>query len=231
MAIFFISYSRNDAAVANLIRDHIYRLDSSHDVFIDTKSLKTGVNWGNELRRRIKGCDYFIYIHSKHSLKSSFVKNELKWACESELKTGIRKIIVYRLGYADLIPQIINYQILDQTENFAVDFHKLMQGAMAENSFYSVEYDITLKNESQYKGRIWIDAPKRYLEKIQMVEYRFDYLFYEEDQMKTVYASQRNIEKKFMVDFITSYHFTIFVMVYLWNTKELAFVKKIPISH
>lgn len=231
MAIFFISYCREDEATANKIRNHIYKLDSSHDVFLDIKSIRVGANWRSELQKKITHCDYFILIYSKKSLKSTAVLEEIKWVGESELKTGMRKLIVYRLNYAEIIPQIARYQILDATDNFAVDFFKLMQGVFAENSFYNVEYDIMLEDEAWYKGKIWIEAPKKYLSKIQMAEYRFDYGWDEKHRIITVRGNTRSINNGFVVSFITKYHFTIFVMLYLWNTKELAFVKRIRTSH
>lgn len=232
MSCFFISYSRKETDIANKIRDHISRLDSSHDVFLDTTSIKVGVNWKDELERKIKQCDYFIYIHSENTLASKYVNNELKWVEDSELKTGLRKMIVYRIGHAPLIPAIANYQILDASDNFAVDFHRLMQGIYAENSFYSIQYEIELQDKYWYKGKVWVEAPKNFLNKIQMVEYRLDYGW--ADPIKTFEVTKTNklnCVKKFEMKFETKYHFTLFAMIYLWNTKELAFVKRIHISH
>jgi hypothetical protein len=231
MANFFISYSRKDAAIANKFRDHIYKLDSGHEVFLDIKSLGVGANWKIELQRKVRSCDYFIFIHSKHSLKSAYVKDELEWVSEDELKTGLRKLIVYRLGYAPIIPEIAAYQILDATDNFTIDFFKLMQGIFSGNSFYNVEYELMLEDEFWYKGKLWIDAPKKFLSKIQLVEYRFDYGWDDKNRIRTVKAGAKAIENKFGISFTTKIHFTLFVMIYLWNTKELPFVKKIYLSY
>jgi hypothetical protein len=231
VATFFISYSRKDgAAIANQLRNHITKLDSSHDVFLDIHSIAAGSNWKAELKRKIIAADYFIYIHSPNSFLSANVKEELKWVKESELRSGMRKLFVYRLGYAELTADIASYQILDATENFAVDFYKLMAGIFSEHSFYSVAYDIELVDEFWYKGKIWIEAPAKFLSKIQMVEYRFDY-GWDENALCIVKGNVANCAKKFEKKFTTKYHFTLFVMLYLWNTKELAFVKKIHISH
>ena len=231
MANFFISYSRKDAAIANKIRNHIYKLDSGHDVFMDIKSIKVGANWKTELQRKIRSCDYFIYIHSQHSLKSKYVKDELQWVNEGELKTGLRKLIVYRIDYAEIIPEISSYQILDATDNFAIDFFKLMQGVFAGNSFYNVEYELMLEDEFWYKGKVWIEAPKKFLSKIQLAEYRFDYGWDDKHRIITVKAGAKAINNKFEIHFSTKIHFTLFVMIYLWNTKELPFVKKIYLSY
>jgi hypothetical protein len=188
-----------------------------------------GANWKTELERKIRGSDYFICIHSRYSLKSKNVKDELRWVRESELKTGCRKLIVYRLGYAEIIPEIADYQVLDATENFAVDFYKLMSGVFSENSFFNVDYELMLEDEFWYKGKVWIDAPKKFLSQIQMVEYRFDY-GWEDEANKTVKAGVKSLKNNFAVSFETKYHFTLFVMLYLWNTKELGFVKKIHLS-
>lgn len=232
MSSFFISYSRKDFETASKIRDHICRLDSGHDVFLDSKSIKPGANWKSELERRIKLCDYFILIYSKDSSTSQYVKLEMKWALDSELKTGVRKLFVYRLSGAELDESFSQYQILDATDNFTIDFFRLMQGIFSENSFYSVEYDIKLQDEYWYEGNVWIEAPAAFLQKIQMVEYRFDYGWDNLELINIVKKSNKaNLKNKFTVKFKTKYHFTLFVMIYLCNTKEIAVVRKIQISH
>ena len=59
----------------------------------------------------------------------------------------MRKLVVYRLNYAQIIPEIANYQVLDASDNFTIDFFRLMQGVFSENSFYNVEYEIMLEDE------------------------------------------------------------------------------------
>ncbi len=159
MASFFISYSRTDSVYANKIRNHLTKLDATHDVFLDIVSIKVGTNWKSELERKINACDYFIFIHSQGALKSKHVREELSWVAASELKTGLRKLIVYRLNYAEIIPEIAAYQVLDATDNFTIDFFRLMQGVYAGNSFYDVQYEIKLRDEFWYEGTVWIDAP------------------------------------------------------------------------
>jgi hypothetical protein len=231
MASFFISYSRKDNAHANKIRNHINKLDSSNDVFLDIASIKVGTNWKAELQRKIYSCDFFILILSPDSLKSKHVREEIAWIADSELKTGMRKMIVYRLNYAEIIPEIASYQVLDATENFTIDFFRLMQGIYAENSFYDVKYEIKLLDEFWYEGKIWIEAPPEFLKKIQMVEYRLDYGWDDKSRIQVVKSGVLSLKKRFAISFTTKYHFTLFVMLYLWNTKELTFVKKIHISH
>lgn len=231
MSGFFISYSRKDSAYANKIRNHISRLDSTHDVFLDITSIKVGANWKAELQRKIYACDFFIFIHSAESLKSKLVSQELAWVAESELKTGMRKMIVYRINFAEIIPAIANYQVLDASDNFTIDFYKLMQGVYAGNSFYDVMYEIKLMDEYWYEGKIWIDAPLEFLKKIQMVEYRLDYGWDDKHRIQTVKSGTLSLKNKFRITFHTKYHFTLFAMLYLWNTRELPFIKKILISH
>ncbi|MCC6287830.1 MAG: toll/interleukin-1 receptor domain-containing protein [Chitinophagaceae bacterium] len=230
MANFFISYSRKNTDIAKRIRNLISRLDTAHDVFLDTESIKAGADWKKELENRIKKCDHFIYIHSPESLQSKYIKQELAWVRQSELKTGIRKLIVYRLQFADIIPQLAAYQILDATDDFTIDFFKLMSGILQNNSFYTVEHEIQLADEWWYSGKFWIDAPPEFLKKIQMVEYRFDY-GWDTDAIETVKASPTSLKNKFKKNFETKYHFTVFVVIYLLNTKELYFVKTIPVFH
>ncbi len=231
MASFFISYSRTDSVYANKIRNHLTKLDATHDVFLYIVSIKVGTNWKSELERKINACDYFIFIHSQAALKSKHVREELSWVAASELKTGVRKLIVYRLNYAEIIPEIAAYQVLDATDNFTIDFFRLMQGVYAGNSFYDVQYQIKLRDEFWYEGTVWIDAPSDFLQKIQMVEYRLDYGWDLHKRIQTIKTGARSLKNKFSLSFTTKYHFTLFVMLYLWNTRELPFVKKIEISH
>lgn len=43
--------------------------------------------------------------------------------------------------------------------------------------------------------------------------------------------SARTIKNKFRITSVINFHLTLFVMLYLYNTKELCFIKRIHLSH
>jgi hypothetical protein len=132
--------------------------------------------------------------------------------------------------------------MLRTTENFTVDFFRLMEGIFAQHSFFNVKHSLELEDEYWYQGKIWIDALKKFMELIYMVEYRFDYSFMEQKstdendrgtivtRIETLKNTARNISNKFQLPFRTTQHFTVFVMLYLKNTKEICFVHHVYLT-
>lgn len=173
MANFFISYSRKDSDIANKIRNHILKLNAGHDVFLDIMSLKVGVAWKQELKRKIDAADFVVFILSKNSVISKNIKDELSWIKKSELNTGIRKLLTYRIDNTNIFQSISMYQVLDATDNFTIDFYNIMAGASQSNSFFNIDYTVSVKNRLSYDLKCWVDAPPEFLAKIQLVEFRF----------------------------------------------------------
>jgi TIR domain-containing protein len=242
MARVFISYSRKDKAIAEQIRDHISLLDSKHYVFLDSKDITTGEDWGKRLLYEIETADFMILVLSKASLKSDWVEKETEWATREELKTGVKKLYVYKIDNAVTPEFLTTRQILIATGNFTIDFYRLMEGIFQRHSFFTVKHSLELENESYYQGNIWIEAPEKFLELIYMVEYRFDYNFWDKKpkspkdkgtisgKIETLKNTPGNIQSKFIKPFRTMQHFTVFIMLYLKNAKELYFVHPVHLT-
>ena len=242
MAKFFISYSRKDKAVAEQIRDHISLLDTKHFVFLDTKDITAGANWRQRLQYEIETADFVILVLSEASLRSNWVEKETQWATREESSSGIKKLFVYKIDSAETPEFLTSRQILIASGNFTIDFYRLMEGIFQGHSFFAVKHSLELEDESYYQGNIWIEAPKKFLDLIYLVEYRFDYNFWDKKPRyrgeKGTIAGKIEIQKstsktrqlKFTQRFRTMQHFTVFVMLYLKNAKELSFVHPVHLT-
>jgi hypothetical protein len=242
MARFFISYSSKDKAIAQRIRDHISLMDSKHYVFLDSKEITIGEDWRQRLQYEIENADFVILILSVASLESDWVEKETEWVTRDESKTGIKKLYVYKTDNAETPEFLTSRQILMATENFTIDFYRLMEGVSRSHSFFTVKHSLELEDETYYQGTIWIEAQKKFLDLIFMVEYRFDYSFWDKipkspddrgtiaGKNEKVYSNPETLESKFILQFRSTQHFTVFVMLYLWNTKELSFVHPVYLT-
>lgn len=236
MSRFFISYSRKDKVFAEQIRDHIAFLDSKHYVFLDSKDITTGEEWKQRLQFEIENADFVILLLSESSLGSEWVEKETEWAIRGESKSGVKKLFVYKIDNAGTPDFLTSRQILISSGNFTIDFYRLMEGINRSHSFFSVKHSLELEDEHYYQGNIWIETQKKFLELIYMVEYRFDYSFWDKNprspedrgtiagKIETLRNTPENIHSKFQVSFRSTQHFTVFIMLYLKNTKELSFV-------
>lgn len=74
----FISYSRDDASVAEAYR--LAQQAAGHDVFMDSYSIRTGENWQAALARAIDEADIFQLFWSKHAAESGNVRDEWDYA-------------------------------------------------------------------------------------------------------------------------------------------------------
>jgi hypothetical protein len=80
------------------------------------------------------------------------------------------------------------------------------------------------------------------MELIYMVEYRFDFNFWDKNpqspddlgtiagKIETLKGTPENIDSKFIMPFRTTQHFTVFIMLYLKNAKELSFVHPVYLT-
>lgn len=72
----FISYARIDKPYCI----QIVQLLDIHDVWYDQR-LYAGLNWWNEILRRLEWCEGFIYLLSPESVKSEYCRREYDLAC------------------------------------------------------------------------------------------------------------------------------------------------------
>ena len=122
----FISYSRQDAAVASEIARLLER--GGHDPFID-RELLPGQHWKEVLQKQIDRCNAFVYIISPSSLSS-------EW-CQWEFNEALRQkkpIFPIRVqAYTD-IPEAVkglgDIQILDMTGGITSDNVVALMGGL-----------------------------------------------------------------------------------------------------
>ena len=76
----FVSYSHKDKQVVFACSNAYEGL--GHEVFIDSKSLKSGSNWRKDLLEAIEAADIFQLFWSEHSAKSKAVRNEWEHALQ-----------------------------------------------------------------------------------------------------------------------------------------------------
>lgn len=231
MATYFISYSRKDLRVAEEFRKHLELLDSANEVFLDVHAIKVGENWRHRLARSIERSRYFILLLSKNSNNSAFVRHEIEMVRKSEIYTGLRKLFVFRLDDIPIPRFLAQFQIQSSTGNMVIDFHKLMSGIASGHSYYSVTDRAT--NNLKYDGydvEMYVSAPPAFMKLIDRVEYRFDWWFDKGTAGVEGTILKTEKRKKFSIKFWTTEANTIFVTLYLKNTKQIHFTHKVNIG-
>jgi hypothetical protein len=232
MASFFISYSRKDLTFAENLRKHIQLLDSSHDVFLDLYKIKAGVRWKEYLLSSIRQNDFFILVLSKNSATSEYVKKEVGWVQQDEIKTGLRKLFVIRIDDVPIPPFISAFQVLNHTGNFVVDFYKLMEGINGKASYFKIIHEIQSDSPTGYWIKLFVESPVPFLKKIEKVEYRFDYEFHKSeyvDAVEIVENKKGAYKKNFAVEFWTGEPVLIFIVLYLKSIRQVTFEHRIPL--
>ena len=79
MGKIFISYAREDSAMANRLYNDLKKLGA--DPWLDTEDLLPGQRWGSEIKKVIRDSSHFFILLSKNSVtKRGFVQKELNFA-------------------------------------------------------------------------------------------------------------------------------------------------------
>ncbi|MBC7829136.1 MAG: toll/interleukin-1 receptor domain-containing protein [Chitinophagaceae bacterium] len=239
MAKFFISYSHSDKTFALQLRENIAKIDNAHDVFIDQYGLHVGSKIKTALIKKIEWCDYFIIILSQNSIKSKWVQFELNEARRSEIKCGEKKLFAVHLDHSELPKHLVDYLVLDFTVpgNFTANFFRLMNGIYQKPTHYEIEYSVKNDTDTGYLFNMWVSCPLDFLHQIELVEYRFDYEFdleagsYNLKKIDGPVHIEKSAKRKFGVyDLWTSESITVFVCIYLKNTRAVYFRKYIEVG-
>lgn len=96
---FFVSYRRRaveDARLATFLVDSLKRAGA--EVFID-QGMDVGVDWSEEIDRRIVWCDYLVVLISADSFTSEMVQAEVRRAHEAGKAKNRSKILPIRVAY------------------------------------------------------------------------------------------------------------------------------------
>ena len=108
----FISYSRKNQDVVDSLADDLVQL--GHNVWLD-KKVKAGHEWWDEILKKIRDCDVFIFALSEETENSTACDLELNYAFD------LGKPIV-PVGVTENVPINLFSTIL-QKKQF-VDYHK-----------------------------------------------------------------------------------------------------------
>ena len=95
----FISYSRRADAESRLAQYlHEGLRAAEHEVFVDT-CIDVGVDWVEEIARRIAWCDVLILLLSRESVHSEMVLGEVRMAHRRRRRDGSPYILPIRVNY------------------------------------------------------------------------------------------------------------------------------------
>jgi len=102
----FISYAHEDQAAARRLRDFLEE-EAGVDVWLDTRELEAGDDWGRKIRRNIKSCSYFMPLISAAATRRDEGYFRREWSLAVERAMDI----------ADSVPFIIPVAIDDTDED------------------------------------------------------------------------------------------------------------------
>jgi hypothetical protein len=102
----FISYTHEDQAVARRLRDFLEE-EAGIDVWLDTRRLEAGDDWGHKIRRNIKSCSYFMPLISAAATRRDEGYFRREWWLAAERA----------MDFADSVPFIIPVAIDDTDED------------------------------------------------------------------------------------------------------------------
>lgn len=132
MSRLFISYAREDHAVAATVRDWLERSGWQDDVFFDLDGIAGGAKWREALKRAASRCEAVILILSQNWMDSRVCWSEFQLA-EKQRKAIVPIVIDDRLLPADrLPPELAVYQAIDQVNASQLEFEIRLQRALQD---------------------------------------------------------------------------------------------------
>lgn len=101
----FISYAHIDKETAESVSRHLQ--DLGYDVWIDTRRLRGGSVWSKEIELGIINCDVFLLMISPHSMKSKYVRKEIRMAIDKS-----KYLVTLKIEHAE-IPKSLKSPLAD----------------------------------------------------------------------------------------------------------------------
>ncbi|MDQ7024291.1 MAG: TIR domain-containing protein [Anaerolineae bacterium] len=120
----FISYSRQDEAIANELARLLER--GGHDPFID-RELLPGQHWKDILQAEIDRCDAFVYMLSPSSLNSEWCQWEYNEAVRQKKPIFPIKVEEYS-SFPENLKSIGDIQMLDMTKGITSESAVALMG-------------------------------------------------------------------------------------------------------
>jgi len=101
---FFISYahgSAEDEALCARFADALAA--KGHEVFCDQRII-VGMDWAEEIERRLHECDFFLLLLSSNALSSEMVMQEVERACNRRKQEGAPVLLTVRVNLDGELP-------------------------------------------------------------------------------------------------------------------------------
>jgi hypothetical protein len=110
----FICHASEDAVVATEMYDRLK--EAGYDPWLDKRSLMAGQNWDYEIKKAVKGSEFFVVLLSQNSVgKKGYIQREFKLAMESleEVPEGQIYLIPVRIDDCLVPSQFAAFQWVD----------------------------------------------------------------------------------------------------------------------
>ena len=216
----FISYSTKDIDKVRVIKRDIE--SANHRVWLYPDAVDIGDNILDSEEEGIKRCDYMLLMHSKNSLKSQPVSNEIRLASKIEAVTGRKKLFVIKLD--DLEPKLekgpIQYCDLSSQGMYSKELYRLLSKIESHRDFH-FGWNIFYDKVEHYDGKRWfgvklfVDGSEKLLKHIRDVDYHFhpDVRFDED----TDYDKSMKSRSKFSISYYSPDREIVFAVVNLMD--------------
>ena len=150
----FISYSRQDIEVANIILDRLHQANFKPlNTPIESNSIDS---IKTTIRNQIYSSDYFIILISQSALKSEWVKFEMEQVVSKEWSQREIIVLPIKIEPCNMPEYLKEFQWLDMSKNFELGMKKMIvQLEMA------LKFDLRKLNENNFENLIF-DLLKAY---------------------------------------------------------------------
>lgn len=123
----FISYSRRDNVfVERLTRD---LQKEGIGVWMDVEQIVPGANWQKELEQGLEQALVLLYISSRHSIDSNWIKKEITISLSKDRK--VIPIVIDDIGAMNMPIELAAIQWVDFRQNYDKAFDSLKTGLIA----------------------------------------------------------------------------------------------------
>lgn len=143
MSSIFISYSRKDTEAAQKLTEAFQR--ENLDFWIDWEAIPLTVDWWKEIEKGIEEADIFIFLISPDSTKSEVCGKEIAHAFKNAKR--IIPIVVRDINNEERPSELshLNFTFLRETDNFEVNFQKLIAAIKTDYDWVQAHRQIQVK--------------------------------------------------------------------------------------
>jgi len=121
----FVSYAREDTRLVDRLVDRL--LDDGVEVFIDSRELRAGAQWVEQIEHAIASCEYLLVVWSENSCRSRWVQMERNTGLIRHLSTGSPVLIPIRVDNSPVPPFLSAYIYADFRTDFEAGYRQILQ--------------------------------------------------------------------------------------------------------